>query len=50
MEQTITPEYTPMIRDLPVDLRPRERMVFAGPNALNTAELLAIILRVGGRG
>ena len=50
MEQTITPEYTPMIRDLPVDLRPRERMVFAGPNPLNTAELLAIILRVGGRG
>jgi DNA repair protein RadC len=50
MEQTIPPGYTPMIRDLPVDLRPRERMAFAGPNALNTAELLAIILRVGGRG
>jgi DNA repair protein RadC len=50
MEQSITPEYTPMIRDLPVDLRPRERMVYAGANALNTAELLAIILRVGGRG
>jgi DNA repair protein RadC len=38
------------IRDLPADLRPRERMVYAGPAALNTAELLAIILRVGGRG
>jgi DNA repair protein RadC len=36
-----------MIRDLPVDLRPRERMVYAGPGALNDAELLAIILRVG---
>jgi DNA repair protein RadC len=44
------PEYSPMIRDLPVDLRPRERMVYAGASALNTAELLAIILRVGGRG
>jgi DNA repair protein RadC len=43
-------EYQPMIRDLPVDLRPRERMSYAGPSALNTAELLAIILRVGGRG
>jgi DNA repair protein RadC len=39
-----------MIRDLPVDLRPRERMVYAGAHALSTAELLAIILRVGGRG
>ncbi|MCC6453962.1 MAG: DNA repair protein RadC [Caldilineaceae bacterium] len=39
-----------MIRDLPMDLRPRERMVYAGPSALNDAELLAIILRVGGRG
>ncbi len=45
-----TIEYSPMIRDLPVDLRPRERMVYAGAGALNTAELLAIILRIGGRG
>ena len=43
-------EYTPMIRDLPVDLRPRERMIYAGSGALSTAELLAIILRMGGRG
>jgi DNA repair protein RadC len=47
MEQSASPEYKPMIRDLPVDLRPRERMVYAGPGALNDAELLAIILRVG---
>jgi DNA repair protein RadC len=47
MEQLAAPEYNPMIRDLPVDLRPRERMVYAGPGALNDAELLAIILRVG---
>lgn len=45
-----SPEYNPLIRDLPVDLRPRERMLYAGPSALSTAELLAIILRVGGRG
>jgi DNA repair protein RadC len=43
-------EYVPMIRDLPLDLRPRERMNYAGANALSTVELLAIILRVGGRG
>jgi len=47
MEQTTSPEYNPMIRDLPVDLRPRERMVYAGPGALSDTELLAIILRVG---
>jgi DNA repair protein RadC len=44
------PDYRPMIRDLPADLRPRERLIYAGPAALSTAELLAIILRVGGRG
>ena len=47
MEQLPSPEYNPMIRDLPMDLRPRERMLYAGPGALNDAELLAIILRVG---
>jgi DNA repair protein RadC len=43
-------EYNLLIRDLPLDLRPRERMLYAGPGALSTAELLAIILRIGGRG
>lgn len=43
-------DYQPMMRDLPADLRPRERMLYAGAAALSTAELLAIILRVGGRG
>jgi DNA repair protein RadC len=43
-------DYNPLIRDLPLDLRPRERMLYAGPGALSTTELLAIILRVGGRG
>ena len=50
MERARAPRYSPTIRDLPVDLRPRERLAFAGAGALSTAELLAIILRVGGRG
>lgn len=50
MERIESPEYVLMMRDLPVDLRPRERMLYAGPSALSTAELLAIILRVGNRG
>lgn len=50
MERIESPEYVLMIRDLPVDLRPRERMLYAGPSALSTAELLAIILRVGNKG
>ena len=50
MDVSQTADYRPMIRDLPADLRPRERLAFAGPSALNTAELLAIILRIGGRG
>jgi DNA repair protein RadC len=36
-----------MIRDMPVDERPRERLLMVGPQALATAELLAIIMRVG---
>ncbi len=44
---TQAPLYSPMIRDLPTELRPRERMLYAGASALSDAELLAIILRVG---
>jgi DNA repair protein RadC len=40
-------EYSPTIKDLPVDERPRERLARAGEGALSTAELLAIILRTG---
>ena len=50
MEQSPTPDYAPLIRDLPLDMRPRERMLYAGAGALGNTELLAIILRVGGRG
>ncbi len=41
------PEYFPRIKELPEDLRPRERMLEAGPQALSNAELLAILLRTG---
>ena len=39
--------YQPMIRDLPAGERPRERLRDYGAGALNTAELVAILLRVG---
>jgi DNA repair protein RadC len=35
------------IKELPVDERPRERLVQFGANALSSAELLAILLRTG---
>jgi len=38
------------IHDLPADERPRERLAKYGPEALSTAELLAILLRVGVKG
>lgn len=37
------------IKDLPNDLRPRERLIKNGGEALSTSELLAIILRTGTR-
>jgi DNA repair protein RadC len=45
------PEHTPRpvyrISDLPAADRPRERLASLGPQALSSAELLAILLRVG---
>jgi len=35
------------VKEMPLEERPRERMARVGPQALSTAELLAIILRVG---
>jgi DNA repair protein RadC len=40
-------DYYATIKDLPSDDRPRERLIREGATALSTAELLAIILRVG---
>ena len=42
-------EYSPLIRDLPAQERPRERLKESGAGALSNAELLAIIMRVGTR-
>ncbi len=42
-----TVEYQPRLKDLPVELRPRERLLRHGANSLSDAELLAIILRTG---
>lgn len=39
--------YRPLIREMPVSERPRERLAKYGPEALSTAELLAILLRTG---
>ena len=40
-------EYGLTIKELPIDERPRERLLNAGASALSSAELMAIILRVG---
>lgn len=36
-----------LIREIPRDERPRERLLRCGPQALSDAELLAILLRSG---
>lgn len=41
------PRSHPMIRDVPVSERPRERMIQYGADSLSNAELLAILLRTG---
>lgn len=50
MSQEAPVEYVLMIKDLAEGDRPRERLQQVGEKALTTAELLAIILRVGVRG
>jgi DNA repair protein RadC len=42
-------EYSPTIKEMPESERPRERLEHFGAPTLSTAELLAIILRVGSR-
>lgn len=42
-----SPQY--MMRDIPQEERPRERMMEYGAGALSHAELLAILLRTGTR-
>ena len=43
-------EYRPLIRDMPADERPRERLRMRGPESLTNAELVAILLRTGAAG
>lgn len=50
MAETNTTTYQPLIQDLPVNERPRERLQHYGAKALSNAELLAIILRMGSEG
>ena len=50
MADTHPAEYNPTIADIPRDDRPRERLLCYGSSALSNAELLAVILRVGGVG
>src|SRR5258708_1010559 len=47
MDQAATLSYQPLIRDMPEDERPRERLRMRGPEALTNAELVAILLRTG---
>jgi DNA repair protein RadC len=51
-ERTPVPStrYTQPIANLPLEERPREKLLLKGPEALTNAELLAIFLRVGVRG
>ena len=44
------PQYATMIRDMPHDERPRERLRLQGANNLSNAELTAILLRTGTTG
>lgn len=48
-EGKVEVEYKVRIKDIPKDERPRERLIKYGPKHLSTAELLAIIMRVGTR-
>lgn len=40
-------EYRVMIREMPAEMRPRERMLQYGPEALSEVELIALLLRSG---
>ena len=48
-DQTPAP-YNPMIRDMPADMRPRERLIGLGAGALSNSDLIAILLRTGVKG
>jgi DNA repair protein RadC len=43
----VSERYSVAIRDMPLEERPRERLIHHGPEALSNPELLAILLRTG---
>jgi DNA repair protein RadC len=49
-KNNVSKEYkTPMIREMPSEERPRERLAKRGASSLKTSELLAILFRTGSR-
>jgi len=46
----VAQDYRVTIKDMPVELRPRERLLKEGPQLLSDIELLAIMLRTGSTG
>ena len=50
MTEDNSDQYHPTIHDMPTGERPRERLIRGGATSLSTAELLAIIFRVGAEG
>jgi DNA repair protein RadC len=48
--EAAAPEYHTLIRDMPAEERPRERLRLRGPESLSNAELIAILLRTGANG
>lgn len=50
MSASETVTYSAMVRDMPPDERPRERLKSVGPGGLSNAELIAILLRTGVKG
>jgi DNA repair protein RadC len=50
MHQAAALAHQPLIRDMPMDERPRERLRMRGPEALTNVELVAILLRTGTSG
>lgn len=47
--ESLVNRYT-LMKDVPQEERPRERMLKAGPSSLSNAELLALLLRTGSTG
>lgn len=50
VKETAPVQYRLTIKDMPEEIRPRERMLASGVQALSNTELLAILLRTGSNG